>query len=120
LSSSQPNDLRRLSKYDWCLPQKGVPLRDKWEQMFLAAGLPIPNIRVECGSVITIRQILMQTNCLTVLSPDQVAVELEAKWVKIVGTASNDMRRIIGLTYRDNWRPTSAQSEMMAYLRQVS
>ena len=88
--------------------------------MFLVAGLSLPRVRVECGSASTTRQILMQTDCLTVLSPDQVAAELEAKWVKIVGKTSDEMRRIIGLTYRENWRPTEMQREFMQILREVT
>ena len=120
LSSGDANDLKTLSQYDWCLPQQGVPLRDRWEQMFLTAKLLVPKVRVECGSVMTVRQILMQTDCLTVLSPDQMAVELEAKWVKIVGKTSETMRRTIGLTYRENWCPTQVQREMMQILTDVS
>jgi len=120
LSDKTENNLETLSEYAWCLPPKGVPLRDRWEQMFVAAKLAVPHIRVECGSASTIRQILMQTDCLTVLSLDQIAVELEAKWVKIVGKTSDEMRRTIGMTYRENWRPTEAQREMMKVLHEVS
>lgn len=109
--------LEHLVEYEWCLPQKGVPLRERWEQMFERAGLPVPKVRVECGSVITIRQILMQTDCLTILSPDQMVVEMEAKWVKIVGQTSEDLRRIIGIAHRENWRPTDAQQDMINTLR---
>jgi len=112
--------LEELSQYDWCMPRAGVPLRDNWEQMFLMAALDVPKVRVECGSVMTIRQVLLQTNCLTVLSPDQVSVELEAQWLKIIGNTSEVMRRVIGVTHRENWRPTETQKAMLECLDNVS
>lgn len=112
-------DLRELSDFEWCIPQLGVPLRDRWQNLFGAPGFTTPNVKVECGSVITIRQILMKTDCLTILSPDQVAVELEAGWLKVVGLAPDSLNRTIGLTYRENWRPTPLQSEFISTLKQV-
>ncbi len=112
-------DLRDLSEFEWCIPQRGVPLRDRWQDLFDALGSNTPNVKVECGSVIAIRQILMKTDCLTLLSPDQVAVELEAGWLKIVGLAPESLTRTIGLTYRENWRPTSLQEEFISALKQV-
>ncbi|MBC6402960.1 MAG: LysR family transcriptional regulator [Hyphomonadaceae bacterium] len=120
LQTHTSHTLESLSAYDWCLPPRGVPLRDRWEQMFGNVGLTAPNVRVECGSVITIRQILMQTDCLTILSPDQVAVELEAGWVKIVGKTTRNMQRTIGMTYRENWRPTRPQRGLMNMLGEVA
>lgn len=112
-------ELRELSEFDWCIPQRGVPLRDRWQDLFEALGPKAPNVKVECGSVIAIRQILMKTNCLTILSPDQVAVELEADWLKIVGLAPDCLTRTIGLTHRENWRPTPLQDAFISILEQV-
>lgn len=107
--------LRDLTRYDWCLPQRGVPLRDRWESLFQADGLTPPPVRVEIGSGIAIRQILMNTDALTLLSPVQVALELESKWLAIV--AKTQLTRTIGLIYRADWRPTQAQRRFMETLR---
>jgi DNA-binding transcriptional LysR family regulator len=108
-----------LSKYPWCVPNAGIPLRDKWESLFLEEGLSVPRISVECGSVIANRQILMKTDCLTILSPDQVAVELEAGWLAIVCPLPPRLNRLIGLTHREGWRPTDSQSNFIKDLRRV-
>jgi LysR family transcriptional regulator, regulator for genes of the gallate degradation pathway len=112
-------NLSDLGRFDWCIPPKGVPLRDRWEAMFDEAGVEVPRVQVECGSVIAIRQILMNTDCLTILSRDQVAVELEAGWLKIVGTAPESLTRTIGITHRTGWRPTQLQSLFLATLENV-
>lgn len=112
--------LEDLATYEWCVPQKGVPLRDRWETMFDESGVACPRVRVECGSVITIRQILMKTDCLTLLSPDQVKVELEAGWLTVLANAPETLNRTIGLTYREGWRPTRLQSDFIETLKTVS
>ena len=110
---------RALSQYSWCVPNAGIPLRDKWETLFLDDDLPVPRIAVECGSVIANRQILINTDCLTILSPDQVAVELEAGWLSIVCALPSSLNRVIGITHREDWRPTESQSNFMAHLREA-
>lgn len=110
-------DISTLARYEWCIPQQGVPLRERWEEMFSNADISAPEVSVECGSVITIRQILMGSDCLTILSPDQVAVELEAGWLKIVGDAPSELVRRIGITHRAGWRPTALQLDFIESLK---
>jgi DNA-binding transcriptional LysR family regulator len=112
-------ELSALAEFDWCIPGRGVPLRESWEAMFADAGHAAPRVRIECGSVIAIRQILIGTDCLTILSPDQVAVELEAGWLKIVAAAPSSLVRRIGVTYREGWRPTALQQNFLDTLRAV-
>lgn len=110
-------DPQTLSEYEWCVPQPGVPLRERWKSIFTDAGITAPKVGVECGSVIAIRQILLGTDCLTILSPDQVAVELEAGWLEIVAESATTMTRTIGITHREGWRPTRLQNEFLDLLK---
>lgn len=113
-------DLKKLTTFEWCVPKKGVPLRESWEAMFIDRGLTVPPVSVECGSVMAIRQILLGTDCLTLLSADQLAVELEAGWLKVIGQAPSSMQRKIGLTHREGWHPTSLQSAFVETLNSIS
>lgn len=107
--------LSALAQYGWIVPAIGTPLRMQWERMFAPLPTP-PAVPVECGSVITIRQLLLDSDHLTLLSPDQVAVELEAGWLTIIGPAPEGLARTIGLTTRSAWRPTTRQADFMACL----
>lgn len=98
-----------LAAYPWTISAPGTPLRLLWERMFMRADVPLPPVPVECGSVITIRQMLLDSDFLTLLSPDQIAVELEAGWLTQIGDAPAGLRRIIGITTRNGWRPTGMQ-----------
>ena len=102
-----------LAKYPWTISAPGTPLRLLWERMFARADVPLPPVPVECGSVITIRQMLLDSNFLTLLSPDQVAVELEAGWLTQIGDPPAELRRTIGITTRSGWRPTGMQQHFL-------
>jgi DNA-binding transcriptional LysR family regulator len=71
-------------------------------------------VAIECGSVIVVRQLLVEGDFLTLLSPDQVAVELEAGWLARIGPAPGDPSRTIGITIRAAWRPTAMQRRFIA------
>jgi hypothetical protein len=81
--------------------------------MFEGEGMAVPDVPVECGSVITIRQLMMSSDFLSLLSPDQVAVELEAGWLTIICPAPVGIVRTIGVTTRLGWRPTPLQRQFL-------
>jgi DNA-binding transcriptional LysR family regulator len=113
-------DPEKLAMFGWIAPPEGAPLRDQWKRMFLEAGLPLPHIQVECGSVMMIRQLLIQTDCLTLLSPDQVAVELEARWLAQICPPPKWLLRNICLTTRADWRPTPPQANMLDVMNRLA
>ena len=54
----------------------------------------------------TIRQLLLGGDYLTLLSVDQLALELEVGIVTGIGPAPGTISRTIGITTRAGWRPT--------------
>jgi DNA-binding transcriptional LysR family regulator len=111
-----PASIASLASYPWSVAGPGAPLREHWEAMFIAHGLSVPDVPVECGSVITIRQLMMSSDFLTMLSPDQVAVELEAGWLTVICPSPSEVVRSIGITTRLDWRPTPLQRRFLGEL----
>ncbi|WP_427967602.1 LysR family transcriptional regulator [Altererythrobacter sp.] len=109
-------DPSELARYPWTVPAHGAPLRDTFERLFNEAGIEPPRVPIESGSVMMIRQILIDSDFLTLLSPDQVAVEIEAGWLARVATPPSGFGRTIGITTRANWRPTEVQREFLSDL----
>lgn len=109
----------RLAEYPWVLPARGTPLRQYWERMMRAAGAEPPEVGIECGSVLTVRQLLLGSDALTLLSPAQLAVELQAGVLAALPTPA-PVRRRIGITTRDGWQPTGPQSAFLVLLRAVA
>lgn len=118
-SKSDPS-LEALAQFPWTIPASGTPLRDGWQRIFKARSIPLPAVPIECGSVITIRQILIESDFLTLLSPDQVAVELEAGWLTKITEIPKEFIRNIGMTTRMDWRPTAMQAKFITILEAVS
>jgi LysR family transcriptional regulator, regulator for genes of the gallate degradation pathway len=111
----EDNTLENLAKYPWVLSAQSTPLRTQWEAMF-APCMKRPKVPIESGSVMLIRQILIESDFLTLLSPDQVAVELEAQWLIKIADTPPGFSRTIGLTTRTNWQPTPNQAAFIDIL----
>lgn len=116
--AGQAVDLERLAAQNWVVGPIGTPLRSHWETLF--AGRPLPNVPVECGSVMVIRGLLATSDLLTLLSPDQVALEVDAGLLVRIGPELTDTVRTIGITTRAGWRPTAAQARLVALLERAS
>jgi DNA-binding transcriptional LysR family regulator len=112
--------LADLTAYPWTVAARGAPLRAQWERMFADTGLAVPRVPIECGSVITIRGILLDSDFLTLLSPDQVAVELAAGWLVKICDAPQGLVRVIGVTTRADWTPTALQRAFLRELEAVA
>ena len=108
-----------LAAYPWILPASDTPLRHYWEGMMRAAGAEPPRVGIECGSVLTVRQLLLGSDALTLLSPAQLAVELDAGVLATLPPPV-PVARTIGITTREGWRPTAPQAAFVGLLREVA
>ncbi|AUW59645.1 LysR family transcriptional regulator [Sphingobium sp. SCG-1] len=109
-------DPSRLADYPWVISAPGTPLHSQWQAMFERAGVAPPRVGVACGSVMMARQMLIESNFLTLLSPDQVSVEIEAGWLVRIADTPGDISRTIGVITRADWRPTPLQARFLAQL----
>ncbi len=108
-----------LLDYPWILPGRDTPLRHYWEEMLRDCGEQPPHVGIECGSVLAIRELLLSGDALTLLSPDQLRVELESGVLATVPPPA-PVSRIIGVVTRAGWRPTRPQAEFIALLKDVA
>lgn len=106
--------LERLAAFPWIVGHAGSPLRIQWEKMF--EGHPAPASPIECGSVMVMRGLLVEGDFLTLLSPEQIALEVESGLLaQVAGPMADNVRRI-GVTTRRDWRPTAAQRRFLDHL----
>lgn len=115
----KPEVASRLLAYPWLLPSLETPLRRYWEAMLRELGREPSHVGIECGSVMMIRQLLLSSDALTLLSPDQVAVELEAGLLAALPTPVS-VSRTIGISTRASWRPTPIQAAFLQLLRDTA
>ena len=117
LAGADRPSLAELARHRWLVGIPGSPLREHWERMF--EGIAAPAAPVDCGSVMVIRGLLMSGDYLTLLSPQQIGMELETNMLALVGPPLEDHVRTIGVTVRADWRPTVAQRFFVAALAEA-
>ena len=115
--AGQVPTMAELARYPWIVSPQGTPLYGQWRAMFEQADVPLPVVPIECGSVIAVRQLLITSDFLTMLSPDQVALELSARILMRVADAPLGLTRTIGMTTRAGWRPTPLQTAFLEQLQ---
>ncbi len=112
--------IAEIAAEQWLVPREGTPLRAQWEAMFLSEGVQPPVARIECGSVMMLRGMMLEGEYLTLLSPDQLWVELRGGLLAMLVPPTPLPTRSIGITTRADWRPTSAQQRFVELLRDVA
>ena len=118
LAGIEEPSLGDLCSFGWIVGQPETPLRAHWDAMF--AGSVAPPAPIECGSVMVIRGILRDSDFLTLLSPDQVALEIASNMLTPIGKPLDEAVRTIGITTRAGWRPTSAQRRFVELVEQAA
>jgi DNA-binding transcriptional LysR family regulator len=110
--------LEQLASYPWIVAPANSPLREQWERLF--DGATLPEMPIECGSVMIIGRLLTEGHFLTLLSPDQVALQIRSGLLAQVGAPLEHSRRVVGITTRRSWRPTATQHHFLDCLEQAA
>ncbi|HEV7776616.1 MAG TPA: LysR family transcriptional regulator [Luteibacter sp.] len=113
LRDTRQLSLADLLRYPWVIPSRGVPMRANWERMFRNHGVEPPKLRIECGSVLITRGLMLRGNWLTLMSRDQFLFERSAGALIEIGAPGEVLRRRIALTRRSDWRPTPLQADFV-------
>lgn len=112
--------LDRIATFPWIVGVAGTPLREQWERLFDSADIPRPAAPIECGSVMTIRGVLMESDFLTLLSPDQIAMETKTGMLTQIGEPLAGSLRTVGVTTRQDWQPTRLQRRFAELLHHIA
>ncbi len=110
--------IQALAAHGWIVGAPDTPLRLCWDAMF--AEVSTPAAPIECGSVMVVRGVLKDSDLLTLLSPDQVAIELETGMLTTIGKPLPHGIRTIGMTTRTGWRPTPAQAHLLELIERAA
>jgi DNA-binding transcriptional LysR family regulator len=112
-------EFERLLDFPWAIAAAGAPVRARWEQMFRDRAIEPPALRIECGSVMVLRGLMLEDDWLTLMSRDQFLFEQRAGLLAEIPGAGATLRRRIGLTTRDDWLPTKLQADFVTTFRTV-
>lgn len=118
LAGAAKPTMEQLASYPWIVAAPNSPLREQWEKLF-GEGVE-PATPIECGSVMIIGRLLTETNFLTLLSPDQVALQIRSGLLAQIGPPLEGTKRIVGITTRRSWRPTATQRRFLEMVSEVA
>lgn len=107
-----------LSRYPWVAPRKDTPLRAHFEALFDSVSLPVD--LVECNSVSAARVLVAESDRLMLSSNLQYRYERAFGMLTTRPHPGGKVRRVIGLTYRADWSPTSEQKRLLEMLRDLA
>jgi DNA-binding transcriptional LysR family regulator len=106
-----------LARHPWIVPRQGSPLHGQFEELFKRARVSRPGVSIECNSLVAARELLLDSDFVTLLSARQVRREIEAGMLVPLPHPDGRVTRPIALTLRRDWRPTIAQQALLRVLR---
>ena len=109
-----------LSSYPWIAPRATSPLHVHFDALFNDVGIEPPRNFIECNSLGAARALLMEGDHMMLSSTNQVHYELQAGMLVCLPHPAGKVVRSIGLTVRDDWRPTQAQARLLTVLRETA
>jgi LysR family transcriptional regulator of gallate degradation len=106
-----------LARFPWVAPTRDTPRRAFVEDLF--ARLPIrPSIAAETSALTIMTAILIESDCLTLLSQSQALHEFQDAGLAVLPIRFQAADRTVGATTRSGWLPTVVQRRFLTLLRQ--
>lgn len=115
--AGQSPDLAALAPYPWVVGAPGAPSRDHFERLF---GPAAGQGAIETGSVILVREVLLSSDALGLVSERQIAPELARGTLAVLPVRPEGTERAIGLTLRRDFLPTPAQAALIEILKDAA
>jgi DNA-binding transcriptional LysR family regulator len=111
--------ITELVRYPWVVAREGAPLRELWQQLLGDEVAKLPARPITCGSTMATRALLLEGPYLTLLSKDQLALELESGTLVTIGKDIEEGQRSIVLTQRVDWRRRPIHEELIAEIEKA-
>jgi LysR family transcriptional regulator of gallate degradation len=112
--------LGALLDADWIAPPQGTPARNSFDQQFHAAGLMPPTPVIEAGNLSILRDLLINSDRIALMSPCQVQFEIDRALLAHLPIRLQGPPRAIGILMREDSAPTDALQALCRTLADVS
>jgi len=110
--------ISQLFQYPWIAPRAESPARAQFDELLQATARK-PAILVEAASHVAVRSLLLESDCLALISRQQIRYEEEAGQLSVVPVPLAIEARPIGFTVLSNWQPTTLQEGFLAELKAI-
>ncbi|HLU20819.1 MAG TPA: LysR family transcriptional regulator [Pusillimonas sp.] len=106
--------------YGWVLPHAGTPTRNLFETLFSRRRLPLPKVAVETTDLSIIREVMLESEMLTLVSSHQYRRELSAAMLVELDLHLPETARQVGLLRRMDDRPSPGTQLLLAEVRAIT
>lgn len=106
--------LKDLLAYPWILPVEQTALRHELEGVLRRHQLPLPDNRIECTSLLTLRTLVMETDVVAVL-PFLIA-DADPQ-LAVLSTPLEQITRMVGVTLPTERRPSPSAALLLRHLQ---
>lgn len=109
--------LADLLHYPWILPGPGSRLREELDEVFSLLALAPPRNLMECSTIPTVREILLETEAV---APLPLLVVAGDDQLDAIDVSLDTVPRSIGISFLADPAPSGGTSELIDYLIQVA
>jgi len=106
--------------YPWIAPPKDTPAGQYLFETLRIEDQPETPVRAVSSSMAVLRGVLAQGPYISIVSRHQIKIDEKLGVICKLDVPLHGDLRAIGLTYRNDWKPTQTQSLFIDYLRQFS
>lgn len=108
---------QELVSFPWILPRRDAPARRVFEALAQRHGLDSGQLgHVETGSLVVLRGVMLASDSLTLISPNQISYEIEEGLVVPLDIALQGAEREIGVTELQNNMPGRLHSDFLEFV----
>ena len=104
----------------WVLANQSTPARALFDLSFQSLGLAAPRAAVETSDLAILRGMLMHSDAITAISPQQLSYEIEAGLLTVLDVEVPHTSRTIGITQRSDSHASPGALELMATIRRFA
>jgi DNA-binding transcriptional LysR family regulator len=106
--------LSQLAPYPWVLPVDQTTLRQELEDAFLHEGVDLPANRIECTTILTLRELVLTSDAVAVL-PELIATR--DRELVVLDAPLGSIRRAVGVSRAKNRPLSPAAHALLEHLR---
>ncbi|MDB5761667.1 MAG: LysR family transcriptional regulator [Herminiimonas sp.] len=108
-----------LMKAQWILPASRTPTRELFDLSFTHMSGTLPKSPIETSDLSILRGMLMNSDLITALSPQQLDFELKLGVLQVLDFEFEKSARVIGLIRRAKSHPSPGAAALVAAIQQV-
>jgi LysR family transcriptional regulator of gallate degradation len=112
--------LNDLLDCQWILSRPGTPARQLFDESFRKRGIEPPPDTVETSDLAVLRGLLLNSEMVTAISPQQLYYERRAGLLTVLDFEIGGASRWIGITHRTGSHPSPGAIVLMDAIRRVS